>query len=83
MFVFSCVSTTGRYESGKRSVVTLKQDKRWYCQSCRYSPSCKHVPHAVTFAVEAGILDESEEPRNLPFVQMGFVGEFREFEVGS
>ncbi|KAG1891837.1 uncharacterized protein F5891DRAFT_1197279 [Suillus fuscotomentosus] len=55
-FIFSCASAMGRYESGKRVVVTLQQDGRWHCHSCRYSDACKHKPHAKAFALEAGLM---------------------------
>ncbi|KAF7792679.1 hypothetical protein EIP86_003777 [Pleurotus ostreatoroseus] len=57
--VFSCISSTGRFESGKRSIVSLQRDGRWHCESCGYSPVCKHVPHAVAFATLAGIIPDS------------------------
>ncbi|KAI0685749.1 hypothetical protein C8T65DRAFT_591917 [Cerioporus squamosus] len=45
--IFSCVASTGKYESGKRVIVTYQREDRWHCQSCRYAGSCKHKPHAV------------------------------------
>ncbi|KII82852.1 hypothetical protein PLICRDRAFT_96050 [Plicaturopsis crispa FD-325 SS-3] len=54
--IFSCISSVGRYESGKRAIVTLQRSGRWYCQSCRYSDACKHRAHAVAFAVEAAFI---------------------------
>ncbi|KAG2047001.1 hypothetical protein BDR06DRAFT_1000371 [Suillus hirtellus] len=55
-FIFSCVSAMGRYESGKRVVVTLQQDGHWHCHLCRYSDACKHKPHAKAFALEARLM---------------------------
>lgn len=66
MYVFSCVSNTGRHESGKRSIVALQRDRRWHCQSCRYSSSCKHIPHAVVFAKEAGLVVDADDGSSPP-----------------
>ncbi|RDB17535.1 hypothetical protein Hypma_001242 [Hypsizygus marmoreus] len=59
--IFSCVSSLGRYESGKRVIVSLQRDGRWHCQSCRFAEGCKHKAHAVTFAIEAGFISEFSE----------------------
>ncbi|KAF9235541.1 hypothetical protein BU15DRAFT_35345, partial [Melanogaster broomeanus] len=55
-FIFSCVSSVGRHESGKRVIVSLRRDGRWHCQSCRFLDSCKHRPHAISFAVDSGLI---------------------------
>ncbi|KAJ8596806.1 hypothetical protein M405DRAFT_725472 [Rhizopogon salebrosus TDB-379] len=60
-YIFSCTSAVGRYESGKRVVVTLQQDGRWHCYSCRYSEACKHKPHAKGFVSEAGLTIEVQD----------------------
>ncbi|RPD53348.1 hypothetical protein L226DRAFT_342191 [Lentinus tigrinus ALCF2SS1-7] len=59
--VFSCVASTGKYESGKRVIVTYQREGRWHCQSCRYTDSCKHKPHAIDFARIAGLVDRSDD----------------------
>lgn len=61
-YIFSCAAVTGRYESGKRTIVTLQRDGRWHCQSCRYSDSCKHRPHAILYALTAGFITEDDTP---------------------
>ncbi|KAJ3534115.1 hypothetical protein NM688_g7184 [Phlebia brevispora] len=59
--IFSCVSSMGRHESGKRSVVSLQRTGRWYCESCRYASGCKHIPHAKQFALDAKLISPNEE----------------------
>ncbi|KAL7279771.1 hypothetical protein ACG7TL_006178 [Trametes sanguinea] len=49
--VYSC-----RYESGKRVIVSYQREGRWHCQSCRYTSTCKHVPHAMEHARLSGWL---------------------------
>ncbi|KAI0373712.1 hypothetical protein BV20DRAFT_988743, partial [Pilatotrama ljubarskyi] len=56
IYVYSCISSAGRYESGKRVIVSYQRDGRWHCQSCRYSESCKHKPHAVDHAALSGFV---------------------------
>ncbi|KAH9834929.1 uncharacterized protein C8Q71DRAFT_132370, partial [Rhodofomes roseus] len=58
MYIFSCMSSTGRYESGKRVIVSLQRDGRWWCHACGYVDTCKHKPHAVKFAIDAGYVSE-------------------------
>ncbi|KAH9940291.1 hypothetical protein B0H21DRAFT_657713, partial [Amylocystis lapponica] len=41
LYIFSCISSIGRYESGKRTIVTFQRTGRWHCQS--------------SFATEAGL----------------------------
>ncbi|KAG2028938.1 hypothetical protein BDR03DRAFT_819427, partial [Suillus americanus] len=36
-YIFSCASAVGRYESGKRVIVSLQQDGRWHCHSCPFA----------------------------------------------
>ncbi|KAH9901484.1 hypothetical protein C8Q73DRAFT_677972, partial [Cubamyces lactineus] len=60
--VFSCVSATSQYESGKRVIVVLRRDGRWHCESCRYTDSCKHKPHARALAANIGLAIESGDP---------------------
>ncbi|KAH8107223.1 hypothetical protein BXZ70DRAFT_1060730 [Cristinia sonorae] len=55
--IFSCEGEVGRYTSGKRVIVSLQTSGRWHCQSCRYSPTCKHRPHAIAFAVALGLAE--------------------------
>ncbi|KAK7685317.1 hypothetical protein QCA50_011680 [Cerrena zonata] len=55
-YIFSCTSSEGRHESGKRIIVSLRFDGRWHCRSDGYNPSCKHKPHAVAFATAAGFV---------------------------
>ncbi|KAK7015569.1 hypothetical protein VNI00_019063 [Paramarasmius palmivorus] len=55
-YIFSCISSTGRYESGKRTIVALCQDGRWHCQSCRFADTCKHRRHAEAYAVDAKLI---------------------------
>ena len=54
--LFSCISSTGRYESGKRTVVSYQRNGRWHCQACGFAATCKHIPHAKHFAQDAGLL---------------------------
>ncbi|KAI0638143.1 hypothetical protein C8Q77DRAFT_412950 [Trametes polyzona] len=61
VFVYSCISSPGRYESGKRVIVSYQRDGRWHCQSCRYAQSCKHVPHAVEHAALSGLVSDTQE----------------------
>lgn len=68
-YIFSCVSNTGRHESGKRSIVALQRDQRWHCQSCRYSPSCKHIPHAKIFAREVGLVADMDDGSSPPEIE--------------
>ncbi|KAF5384200.1 hypothetical protein D9615_003373 [Tricholomella constricta] len=60
LHIFSCSSSSSgsRYESSKRTIVTFQRSGRWYCQSCRFSDACKHRPHALAFAIEAGLISE-------------------------
>ncbi|KII83495.1 hypothetical protein PLICRDRAFT_67635, partial [Plicaturopsis crispa FD-325 SS-3] len=44
-YVFSCVSSVGRYESSKRTVVSLQKDGRWHCHSMGKG-SVSHMPIA-------------------------------------
>ncbi|KAG1750673.1 hypothetical protein EDD22DRAFT_764764, partial [Suillus occidentalis] len=60
-YIFSCASAVGRYESGKRVVVSLQQDGRWHCHLCRYSDACKHKPHAKAFALAAGLTTNMQD----------------------
>ncbi|KAI0323933.1 hypothetical protein GY45DRAFT_1365322, partial [Cubamyces sp. BRFM 1775] len=60
-YVFSCVSATSQYESGKRVIVVLQRDGRWHCDSCRYADSCKHKPHAQALAAKIGCLPEPDD----------------------
>lgn len=66
-YIFSCTAAVGHHESGKRTIVSLQRDGRWHCQSCRYSETCKHRPHAIAYAVSAGltlstdVLEQSED----------------------
>lgn len=55
-YIFSCTASVGHHESGKRTIVSLQRDGRWHCQSCRYSETCKHRPHAVAYAASAGFM---------------------------
>ncbi|CDO77056.1 hypothetical protein BN946_scf184455.g6 [Trametes cinnabarina] len=60
-YVYSCVSSGGRFESGKRVIVSYQRDGRWHCQSCRYSSTCKHVPHALEHAQLSGLLAGADD----------------------
>lgn len=59
--IFSSVSATGNYASGKRVIVTYQRDGRWHCESCRYLESCKHKPHAVKLAAVVDIIVEAHD----------------------
>ena len=61
LHIFSCVASTGKYESGKRVIVSFQREGRWHCQSCRYLNSCKHKAHAADFARIAGLVDSADE----------------------
>ncbi|KAF9463495.1 hypothetical protein BDZ94DRAFT_1163969, partial [Collybia nuda] len=66
--IFSCTSSDGgRYESSKRVIVSFQRTGRWHCQSCRYSDTCKHWPHAINFALEAGLILEGT---NMPVMSI-------------
>lgn len=55
--IFSCVSTVGRYASGKRTIVSFRRDGKWHCCACGYQHvNCKHIPHAIAFADSRGLL---------------------------
>ncbi|KAF9230538.1 hypothetical protein BU15DRAFT_69113 [Melanogaster broomeanus] len=55
-YIFSCLSSVGRHESGKRIIVSMQRDGRWHCELCCYSDACKHKSHAINFATEAGLV---------------------------
>ncbi|KAF8833731.1 hypothetical protein BDN67DRAFT_976448 [Paxillus ammoniavirescens] len=73
-YIFSCTSSVGRHESGKRTIVSLRRDGRWHCQSCRYSDSCKHRPHAVAFIAASGLEHQ---------VVSGSAGALEEYEAAD
>lgn len=39
-------------------IVSYQTDGRWHCQSCRYSPDCKHIPHAMEHAALIGFVPD-------------------------
>ncbi|RDX43443.1 hypothetical protein OH76DRAFT_1199505 [Lentinus brumalis] len=61
VYIYSCVSSTGRFESGKRVIVSFQRNRRWHCDSCGYATSCKHIPHAVEHARLAGFVENRGE----------------------
>ncbi|KAJ2968282.1 hypothetical protein NUW54_g13262 [Trametes sanguinea] len=61
VYIYSCVSSPGKYDSGKRVIVSYQRDGRWHCQSCRYSQSCKHIPHAMEHAALSGYVTDAED----------------------
>ncbi|KIJ11559.1 hypothetical protein PAXINDRAFT_157266 [Paxillus involutus ATCC 200175] len=73
-YIFSCTSSVGHHESGKRTIVSLRHDGRWHCQLCRYSDSCKHRPHAVAFIAASGLEHQ---------VLSGTAGALEEYEAAD
>ncbi|TFK78358.1 hypothetical protein K466DRAFT_86578, partial [Polyporus arcularius HHB13444] len=59
--IYSCISSTGRFESGKRVIVSYQRNQRWHCDSCGYGTSCKHIPHAVEHARLAGFVEDRSD----------------------
>ncbi|KAI0672113.1 hypothetical protein C8Q78DRAFT_1124971, partial [Trametes maxima] len=64
-YLFSCVSSTGMYESGKRVIVSYQRDGRWHCESCGYMDLCKHRPHALEFATLAELPLDAQARREV------------------
>ncbi|KAK7687207.1 hypothetical protein QCA50_009712 [Cerrena zonata] len=60
-YIFSCISSMGRYESGKQSIVSLQCDGRWHCASDGYVITCKHRLHTELFAKTAGLVSEGDQ----------------------
>lgn len=59
-YVFSVSSTSlAVHGGGKRIVVFLLSDRSWKCSSDGRSQQCHHVGYAKTYALNAGIIDET------------------------
>ncbi|KAI0370901.1 hypothetical protein BV20DRAFT_965977 [Pilatotrama ljubarskyi] len=71
IYIYSCVASPGRYDSGKRVIVSYQRDGRWHCQSCRYSESCKHKPYAAEHAALSGFLFDGSDGTAVPPIEDG------------
>ncbi|KAK7043581.1 hypothetical protein VNI00_008192 [Paramarasmius palmivorus] len=62
-YIFSSTSgsSSERYHSTKRAIVSLRKDGRWQCDSCGFSDSCKHRPQAKAFLVKAKFIEDGAE----------------------
>lgn len=64
LYIYSCTSSSGRYDSSKRVIVSYLRNGRWLCESCGYADTCKHRSHAIEHATLAGFIsDMSDSPR--------------------
>ncbi len=59
LYIYSCTSSPGRYDSSKRVIVSYLCNGRWLCESCGYADTCKHRSHAVEHAQLAGFISEA------------------------